>query len=218
MATTDRDIVAPRRRTVGVFLAIALGTSACSTAADTADLPAARPESATTLQVSSQDLPVIELNSYVDGPADLETALAESDLVVVGTVMQETPGARFYGGDSAEDPIVRWDEDVIYTVDIEDVVRGTLDGDELGVRWHAYVGTDDQVGHRTHVVEENGNLPPRVGGTYVFFLTDFGDPWGLRQSSPNAGVIALRDGVIIKDGTSNGLDELAGTPISDLPR
>lgn len=165
-----------RTAALGLSAAIAVSMAGCSASDDTA-----------------ATLPAAVMHADEDGPATLEDAIKGSDYVVVGEIVGERSGARFYGGDEREDlsESRTWIEDVEFAINVEEYISG--DGSSsLLVRWPSYFSSEPALGHRVADLDFAANdVELAIGKRYVLFLTDFGDPWGLTGTSHAASVIEL---------------------------
>lgn len=116
-------------------------------------------------------------NGTVDVHADFVTfpsveAMAEtSGLVVVGTVTEVNDG-QFVPAPEPED--FKGTQYLAVVVDIEEMLLGASEGDQVEIRWFGYeVELDGSKGPQQIL---DGELPPVVGESYVWFLkTDLPD-------------------------------------------
>lgn len=101
----------------------------------------------------------------------IEAMAAESGVVVVGTVAEIKDG-QFVPAPEPED--FKGTQYLAVVVDIEETLLGAHDGDQVEIRWFGYEVEADGSSGPQQILD--GELPPVVGETYVWFLkTDLPD-------------------------------------------
>ncbi len=161
-----------------------------------------------------RSLPTQEVYVDEDGPGDLAGAWAASDVVVVGTVTCVRGGARFLGGDQVEDPGGGWEEVVELDVEVVEAVSGRP-ARHLQVAWLGYTTSAPSRGARTAMIEVAGVVVPSVGQTYLLFLVDQGEPWGVQPVSTQVGFLQVVDGEVAGQ-VPTGLASHRGRPLEDV--
>ncbi len=162
-------------------------------------------------------LPVVQQNFDEDGPTDVAGAWQASDYVVLATIAGSTDGARFYGVDGAEDiGGSQWTEDVELHLKVSQFLKGA--GEErLDIRWPTYLTTEQSSGTRTAVLEIEGvqrDLSRSV--TYLFFLKDQGEPWGLTSVSLGASLMQVGPDMRVDGQVSTVFSDLRGQRLADV--
>ncbi len=174
------------------------------------------PEPAKSPEPTRSNLQVTQI--YVDetGPRGLVEAWDQSEAVVVGTIVEEIGGVRFYGGNSPEDPgDVPWFEDVNFRVEIATSLKGDLLGEAL-VQWPAYLTEEQSNDTRIAKLDYEGITVPDIGSTYVLFLKDWGEPFGLAKISHAGAAMTVEDDGTIGELVSTNYTEYRGLPLQDV--
>jgi len=135
-------------------------------------------------------------------------AWAASDHVVLATIGDVVDGARFYGGDDAED--------VELQLDVVEYLKGAGAG-QLDIRWPTSQTREASSASGTGVLEIAGVRRDLAReGRYVFFLTDYGEPWGLTSVSLGASLIEVGSDLTIQGQVSTVFEEHRGQPLADV--
>lgn len=171
------------------------------------------------LSACSEDpLPVEELAADEAGPATVQETWAEAEVVVLGEVTGHERGARIFGSDPAEDPS-HADGPYYEAVDLNINVLENFKGqaaERLAVQWPAYVLDDASLESRRALLRVGGMvLDPEAGGTYLFFLKDYGGEFGLTGVSSGAGAIEIR-GDRAHGEAGSVLQGLRGNSVGDI--
>lgn len=161
-----------------------------------------------------RSLPTQELYIDEDGPRDLAEAWAASDVVVFGTVTCVRGGARFLGGDQVEDPGGGWEEVVELDVEVVEAFSGRP-AHVLQVNWLGYTTSRPSSDARTAMLEVADVVVPSVGQTYLLFLADHGEPWGVQPVSTQVGFLQVVDGAVVGQ-VPTGLARHRGRPVEDV--
>lgn len=168
-------------------------------------------------EAARRDLPVAHQDSDEDGPTDVASAWQASDYVVLATIAGSTDGARFYGGDDAEEiGGSQWTEDIELQLTVSQYLRGS--GQErLDIQWPTYLTAQPSSDTRTAVQEIEGvqrDLSP--AGRYVFFLKDHGEPWGLTSVSLGASLMEVRPDLTVQGQVSSVFSDLRGQDLGGV--
>ncbi len=196
------------RLTAGLAGAGCLILAGCGTSTTGADIAGER------------DLPLVAVGESSDAPSDLPGVYESSDVVIVGTLVDVKPQRRYYGPDPEDDPnqddLI---EDVTLVVQVESTLKGTVE-DRVEVSWSAYKASGRQVSDRVaQLVVGNVTLNERqVGGRYLMFLREFGEPWGNRPANNDAGVMELDTGGVVSGQVSTAFEPYRGESIDDVLR
>jgi hypothetical protein len=147
-----------------------------------------------------------------DAPTDAKAALDQSDLVIVGKIVEVRPGRRFYGVDP-DDPNGVGTEDVTLVLAPERVIKGDEPGPvEFG--WPAFATKDGQRVARLEVSHVLIDEPSEA--LAVWFLKDYGQPFGLVPISLGTAMMSVNGKGIISGQRSEGFDRYAGLTVDEL--
>lgn len=177
---------------------------------------ASRDDGSSSTPGGSDRLPVVQQDADEEGPTDVASALEASDLVVLATVAGVTPGGRFYGGDDAEDlASSTWFEDVDLHLSVSHYLKGS-GPQRLDIRWPTYLTEEPSSDTRIAALEIGGvRRDLSREGTYVFFLKDHGEPWGLTSVSQGASLIEVGPDLSIEGQLSFVFRDLRGKNLTD---
>lgn len=165
---------------------------------------------------TAESLPVVDLDLDEDVPADLVGIAKESDFVILASIEEVKPGARFYGG-TDEDPDSSWTEDVSIDLSVEEVFKGQP-GEVISIAWPGFENSAADSKSRSQVLRVEGVTLNGANSKqrYLFFLKDHGEPWGLTATFLSAGVVQVDPANRITGQVSTVFNEFKGTDLDEV--
>lgn len=202
-------------RTLGACLAgvLLLYTAGCQGQAATDDRARQGGQ-----QSPNSHLPTVRVAVDEDGATSVNQAVNVSDYVVIGEVLAQRDGVRYFGGDDGEASGADAFEAVEWTIAVEEWVSGepTAADDELKITGTAYT-VDPATKERTGVIQAEGvDLPLQVGSRYVLFLEEQPEPWGLTFVSAGAALMELDEQDNVSGEIAEVFEEHVGEPVEEV--